>query len=90
MRPEPVEDKIKSPEKAGVLGFRATIVKAEDGVELKKILPWKKRLAKRPTSLNIRAFIFQCRDLPAADEDGMADPFVVPFTSIEKAKDKKN
>ena len=80
--PEPVENKIESPEKAGVLGFRATLVRADSDIDLKKT--WKKKPKRRPVSHKIRAFVFQARDLPAADEDGMADPMVLAYSSIEK------
>lgn len=26
--------------------------------------------------MKVRAYVFQCRDLPAADEDGQSDPYV--------------
>lgn len=31
----------------------------------------------------MRAFIFQCRDLPAADSDGSSDPFIKIFNTDE-------
>ena len=35
-----------------------------------------KKIPRRPGNLKVRAYIFQCRDLPAADEDGTSDPFL--------------
>ena len=35
-----------------------------------------KRMPKRPGNHKVRAYIFQCRDLPAADSDGTSDPFL--------------
>ncbi len=32
--------------------------------------------SKRANPVLIRAYIYQCRDLPAADDDGSSDPFV--------------
>lgn len=55
---DPVAGIIKSPEKAGVLGFRATLVRGDSGVKLTKELPWKKKLRKRPNSSKIRCFVF--------------------------------
>lgn len=37
---------------------------------------WGKRIPRRPGNLKVRAYIFQCRDLPAADSDGTSDPFL--------------
>ena len=34
------------------------------------------RIPRRPGNLKVRAYIFQCRDLPAADSDGTSDPFL--------------
>ena len=67
-----------------MLGFRASICRADSGTDLKKQEVWKKRMKKRPISHKIRAFVFQARDLPAADDDGMADPMILAFSSIEK------
>ena len=33
-------------------------------------------MARRPGNKKVRAYIFQCRDLPAADSDGTSDPFL--------------
>ena len=33
-------------------------------------------MLRRPGNLKARAYIFQCRDLPAADSDGTSDPFI--------------
>ena len=30
-------------------------------------------------AFKIRAYIFQCRDIPAADEDGSSDPFITAW-----------
>mmetsp|Transcript_10743 Transcript_10743/g.13432 ORF Transcript_10743/g.13432 Transcript_10743/m.13432 type:complete len:126 (+) Transcript_10743:1642-2019(+) len=42
---------------------------------------WGKRLPRRPGNLKVRAYIFQCRDLPAADSDGTSDPFLMVIDS---------
>ena len=36
---------------------------------------WNKH-SEKPQSVKIRAYIYQCRDLPAADSNGTSDPFV--------------
>ena len=35
-----------------------------------------KKIPRRPGNLKVRAYIFQCRDLPAADSDGTSDPYL--------------
>ena len=74
---------IKTPDRAGVLGFRVSIVREDSGIDLKKELPWKKKIKKRPDSSKVRCYVFQCKDLPAADDDGAADPMVLAYSSIE-------
>jgi len=36
----------------------------------------RKNVPKRGQAINIRAFIYQCRELPAADAEGTSDPYV--------------
>ena len=86
---ETVEDALDSPEKAGVVGFRLSIVPADSGIELSKEENWKKRLPRRPESAKIRCYLFQCKDLPAADEDGSSDPKVIVFNTVDHDSDKK-
>ena len=45
-------------------------------------------MPRRPENAKIRCYLFQCKDLPAADEDGASDPKVVCYTTIDK-EDKK-
>ena len=33
-------------------------------------------MKKRPGNKRVRAFVYQCRDIPAADSDGTSDPFL--------------
>ena len=58
-------------------------MRESDQVDLAKEPNWKKRLASRPITQKLRCFIFQAKDLPAADEDGTSDPKVVVFNSID-------
>ena len=37
----------------------------------------------------MRAYIFQCRDLPYADDDSQSDPFVVMWSHLTKGIDLK-
>lgn len=49
---------------------------------------WTKRLARRPDSAKIRCYLFQCRDLPAADDDGSSDPLVVVYNTVDQDANK--
>ena len=70
---------MKEPHKAGLVGLRLSI---HDVTQFGTIDwagykdTWGKRLPRRPGNLKVRAYIFQCRDLPAADSDGTSDPFL--------------
>mmetsp|Transcript_42315 Transcript_42315/g.55764 ORF Transcript_42315/g.55764 Transcript_42315/m.55764 type:complete len:209 (+) Transcript_42315:730-1356(+) len=83
LEPEPVEDEIDSPEMAGIVGFRLSIVRDEPGVNLCKEANWAKKLRRRPESAKIRCYLFQCKGLPAADDDGSSDPMVVIYNTID-------
>lgn len=83
MIPEPVEDAIDSPEMAGIVGFRLTILRADNPCIIEKEANWAKKLKRRPDSAKIRCYLFQCKGLPAADEDGSSDPKVVVFNTID-------
>ena len=58
LKEELVEDKLDSPELAGVVGFRLSLVRADSGVELASQPQWKKRLPRRPDSTKIRCYLF--------------------------------
>lgn len=45
---------------------------------------WKKNPPRRIGAYQLRCFIFQCRDLPAADSNGSSDPFVKIFNTSGK------
>jgi hypothetical protein len=42
----------------------------KDAIDYKNYDAWKKKPQKRLDTKKIRAYVFQCRDLPAADSDG--------------------
>lgn len=68
---------------AGLIGLRISIHDTQNGtvkMPLTKTI-WDQRLKKRPGNIKARAYIYQCRDLPAADEGGSSDPFVVVHDS---------
>ena len=45
-------------------------------VEYKQYEAWKKPPPRRLNVKKIRCFIFQCRDIPSADEDGTSDAYI--------------
>lgn len=56
-------------------------------VDFKNYDAWKRPPPKRLNSYKVRCYIYQCRDLPAADSDGSSDPFIeVWSTDKKKAK----
>ena len=63
--------------KAGIVGIRIAIhdISTHGEFDWKKTV-FGKKIPRRPGNLKVRAYIFQCRDLPAADEDGTSDPFL--------------
>jgi len=68
---------VDSPEKAGICSFKLSILQGDkSSVNLEKEPEWKKRIPRRPGTNQVRAFIYQCRELPAADDDGSSDPFI--------------
>ena len=94
LQPEPIEDEIDSPELAGIVGFRLTIIRDDDhklvGDPKEKDNPkergqenWNKKLRRRPESAFIRCYLFQCKGLPAADDDGSSDPRVFVYNTID-------
>ena len=54
--------------------------------DLRDHAPWAERPAKRAIRVIIRAYIYQCRDLPAADSNGTSDPFVKVWDMSGKQK----
>jgi len=75
--PDPCVKKVKDPNEAGMLSFRLAIhdVSRNDQIDFKGT-PWKNKPGKRGNPVTIRAYIYQCRDLPAADSNGTSDPYV--------------
>lgn len=77
---DPVVKGVDSPELAGLCSFRLSIHKGDkSSIDFKSLSEWKKKVSKRPNPNFIRAFLYQCKDLPAADEDGTSDPFIQIF-----------
>lgn len=69
-----------------MISFKLSI-SASKNIDFKQYKAWKKLPSKRANPVLIRAYIYQCRDLPAADDDGGSDPFVKLWDL--SGKDKK-
>ena len=62
---------------AGLVGIKISLHDLQKGpIDWMQYDCWNTRIPRRPGNLKARAYIFQCRDLPAADEDGTSDPFL--------------
>jgi hypothetical protein len=70
--------KVSDYHKAGIISVKLSINdKLKNGpIDFNQFDAWKKPPPKRPTNFKVRAYVFQCRDLPAADSDGQSDPYV--------------
>lgn len=70
--------KVKKPDQVGQFSFRLSLhdVSANGPIVFKEYDAWKKKVPKRSNPVKIRAYVYQCRDLPAADSNGTSDPYV--------------
>jgi len=70
--------KVSEDHEAGMIQMKFSInAKHLNGpVEFKNYEAWKKPPPRRLGSKKIRCFIFQCRDIPSADEDGSSDSYI--------------
>ena len=78
LQPDRAVNEVKLPHKAGIVGMKLSIrdVTKDGPVDWSQNPVWGKRLPRRPGNKKVRAYVFQCRDLPAADSDGTSDPFL--------------
>jgi hypothetical protein len=69
---------IKKDYKAGMIQFKMSInnVAKNGPIEWLKYKTWKKKPKKRMIACKLRAFVFQCQDIPSADTDGSSDCFI--------------
>ena len=72
LTPDLAIGKVSETHKAGLLSLKLAIHNRSKYGEInfESHAAWKKPPPKRPSVVKVRAFIFQCRDLPAADSDG--------------------
>lgn len=74
--PDKCVKKVKEPPQVGQFSFKMTLEEASpDNVPFKERKYWKK-VNKRLTAVKVRAYIYQARDLPAADAEGTSDPYI--------------
>ena len=76
--PDRCVGKVTDINKAGMLSFKLAIhdVTTNHPINFASFESWQRPPAKRANSVMIRAYIFQCKDLPAADSNGTSDPYV--------------
>ena len=68
-----------------MISFRLAIHDINRNGEINFTDTWKKPPKKRCDPVKIRCYIYQCRDLPAADSNGTSDPFVKVFDTSKEA-----
>jgi hypothetical protein len=70
--------KVSDAHKAGIVSIKLSIHdKSLNGpINFSDLSSWNKKPPKRMGIQKVRAYIFQCRDVPAADDDGQSDPFI--------------
>jgi hypothetical protein len=78
MYPDNCVGKVKHINEAGMISVKLSIhnVTKNGPINFKDYPSWKKKLSKRLNPIKIRAYIYQCKDLPAADSNGTSDPFI--------------
>jgi hypothetical protein len=71
-------DEVEEHFKAGMISIRLTIHNATENGPLKhaKDSIWNKKPPKRLRALKVRAYMYQCKDLPSADSDGQTDSYI--------------
>ena len=84
--------KIKDSHKAGLISIKISIHdRSKNGpIDFKEKKAWASEIKKKRIGVKcVRAYVFQCRDLPAADDNGQSDPFIKIWDSTNKEKKTK-
>lgn len=73
---------------AGMLSFKLSIhdINKQGKINFRDYSSWRSLPPTRDNPILIRAFIYQCRDLPAADSNGTSDPFVKAWDASGQVK----
>lgn len=82
---------MKDINKAGMLSFKLSIhdVSAGGAIDFREYNAWSQQPDKRAIPVKIRAYIYQCKDLPAADSNGTSDPYLKIWDMSENEKQTK-
>ena len=81
---------IEDPHMAGIVSFKMSLWDvskngAIDFTDKRKYPSWNTKVPRRSNPVRVRAYVYSCRDLPAADAEGTSDPFIEVWdTSPEK------
>ena len=80
--------KVTEPHKAGMVSIKLSIHdRTIDGpINFEQFDAWKKPPLKRLNIKKARVYLFQCRDLPAADTDGQSDPYIKFWDTTNEVK----
>lgn len=92
MNPDLSIGKVKDHYKAGIISVKISIHDKTAGGEINfsEIAAWK--TVPRPKRIGVkkvRAYVYQCRDIPASDADGQSDPFIQIWDTTEIEKKTK-
>jgi uroporphyrinogen-III decarboxylase len=70
--------KIEHAHKAGIVSFKLSIHdKTKNGpINFEDYEAWKSPPKKRLLTFMSRVYVYQCKDLPSADDDGQSDPYI--------------
>ena len=79
---------IKDPQKSGLISIRLAINDRTDNgdIDWDYVPNWSEDRPEAPSFYNVRAHIFQCKNLPAADTDGSCDPYIMVYSPDEEKK----
>ena len=82
--PDQCVGKVRNSHKSGMFSFKFSIhdITKNGAIDFKQFKAWKGKVAKRSNPVKIRAYIYQCQDLPAADTEGTSDPFIVAWDTV--------
>lgn len=93
LQPNEYYGKVSNAHEAGLVQFRLTINQIGDD-DSNKVSNWKEypnwnqKLSIRNKYNKVRCYIFQCRDLPAADADGTSDAQISAY-SVKREEDQR-
>lgn len=83
-------DEVEEDYQAGMIALKMGVrKKGFDAYDFKSEAAWMKDAPRRMSAMKIRCFLFQCKDIPAADEDGTSDPFIRVWSCAEEVVETK-